>query len=1619
MVTTTLQTITWQKLREDPTAFEAIYFRWLPSGAPASEVTARASRIFRHHLDLAASRRPGAASIRVYRLGNISGLGPAIQIVNDDMPLLVDSVSSMLRRFGATVTDIVHPVIDALRDNHGLLRAIAPTSGTEPDIGDHTITESWIHIQLAESVDDDQLDRIERALPPLLAALRRVSGDTPAMTSTLLAVAQALDSLAAPDPHAVDCAKLLSWLADGRFTLLGYGYHRIDADPVPQNPASGSAASPQLLPDAGLGVLHRRLDADIDVPLSGPDRPVLRLSNSSLDPILPGASDGYVITVSDHVGSADPKQSVRVRGEHVFIGTLTVTGQHENILDIPVISSRVHQVIEWAGFGLNSFSGQALLETLQTFPRAELFAADDRRLFETVSAIMDLGLRRQVRLFLRPDVRSTALYCLVYLPRDRYSTDVRLRMRAILQAEFDAEQIDYSARASESDLAVVYFTVHRRADAGPADASESNRERVQDLLFATTRTWVDLLAAQLALTPELPGELARVYSAAFPATYQQEFPPSRALADLRRLYALDDGAIDTDLYRSLDTSEGEWRFTLYVHGDGVSLSRVLPILHSLGTEVVDERPYPLTLPDGSRRWIYDFGLRIPAALTDSPGLPETRLRRLCAEAVVAMWSGHTEIDSLNELVLRAGLHWRDISILRAYAKYLQQTGFAYSFANISRVLLGQPATSSAFIELFKAHFDPATDSDIAAERADAIEQRLRAHIEKVVSLDADRILRAILGLIGATLRTNYFRTDESAGRRDYLSFKFDARAIDGLPEPRPQFEIFVYSPRVEGVHLRFGPVSRGGLRWSDRLEDFRTEILGLVKAQAVKNAVIVPVGAKGGFVVKQPPPATADPVADRHALQAEGIACYRTFICGLLDLTDNIDRTTGEVIAPPQVRRRDSDDTYLVVAADKGTATFSDIANDVARHYGFWLGDAFASGGSVGYDHKAIAITAKGAWESVKRHFAEIDIDTQSQDFTVVGIGDMSGDVFGNGMLLSRHIRLIAAFDHRHIFLDPNPDAQRSFTERERMFALPRSSWADYDRDLISAGGGVYDRTAKSIPVTAAVRNALGLDPDTDTLSPPEMIRAILKSPVQLLWNGGIGTYIKSSTETDADVGDKSNDAVRVNANELRVKVIGEGGNLGVTALGRIQFCRHGGKCNTDAVDNSAGVDCSDHEVNIKVLLDGVVAAGELALPERNELLASMTDEVAELVLRDNISQNLRLGLSRAHAPAMAAVHRRLLADLERRHGLDRDLEGLPSDAEMGRRIAAGTGLASAELANLLAHVKLSLKKELLAGNLPDSGAFASVLPNYFPEPLRERFGSTVHRHPLRREIIATTVVNRVVDDGGTTYVFRLVEEMGVTVEDAVRAFTAVTEIFDMHELWHRIRTVPMPTAVRDELELETKRTLDRASRWLLTNRPQPIAIGTDIARYRHAMRAMSALVPAWQPGTIRDDLITRSRSAIERGAPRSLAEQVYLMIYRFPMLDIVDIAEIAQREQREVLALYYHLQRHFEVLRLLDAVVGLQRSDRWHTLARLAVRDDLYDSLRSLTLDVLKVTSPAEDPAEKIAFWESLNRSRLARAKTALEEIFAAGTLDLASLSVAARQVRSMAGGVESSALV
>ncbi|ARE35012.1 NAD-glutamate dehydrogenase [Rhodococcus sp. BH4] len=1585
------------------TRLREAFFTHIDEGDSDDVINGRSDRVLLAHLALGRQRTPGTAVWRVYRPSGSEGLGAAVQIVTDDMSLLVESVTAMLNRQGVGISQFAHPILTVERDDSGNLMSL----------GDSGIQESWMHVQLDSEVEDSALDAIEAHLGKVLADVRQVVGDTPDMKALQLRVADELESAAetasgriTPEEFS-DTARLLRWMADGNYAVLGY--RRFE----------GTKDGSRTVADSGLGVL--RSDAVTEGPMSLPpvadlpDRPLLVLTQGSFPATVHRAVYPYFVGVSilDDEGN--------IVGEHRFLGVFTVVALHENVLAIPLIERRVREVIARAGVDLHSYSGQAMLEVIQSFPRTELFSSDAETLFETVHAVHSIGLRRQVRLFVREDTFGRFVSCLVYLPRDRYTTRVRLAMQNLLWREFGPGTVDYTARVTENDLALLHVTIRRDPDSEPVhlDVSEANRERVQALLTEVSRSWDDRINDLVRESPGVDPELVQRYSRVLPDGYKEDFEPSRALADIARLEALAPGAIDVLLYRAVDSAPGAWRFTLFVGGDGISLSQVLPVLQSLGVEVLDERPHVVQRLDGVQCWIYDFGLSVPADLRASVEIdldaqvpletstaPLTEVQKRFTAAFGAVWFGRAEADRFNELVLRAGMSWRQAVVLRAYAKYLRQATFPYSQFHIEGIALTHPQTAFALVQLFEAMFDPEKQDDI---RVAELDEQLRASIDEVLSLDADRILRGMFSLVKATLRTNFYVVDADGRSRDYLSVKLDPSRISELPKPRPAFEIYVYSPEVEGVHLRFGAVARGGLRWSDRREDFRTEVLGLVKAQAVKNAVIVPVGAKGGFVVKNPPLPTGDPAVDRMATLETGKACYTTFISGLLDITDNVHAATGEVVTPDRVVRKDDQDRYLVVAADKGTATFSDLANSVAAKYDFWLGDAFASGGSVGYDHKGMGITARGAWESVKRHFRELGVDTQTQDFTTVGVGDMSGDVFGNGMLLSRHIRLVGAFDHRHIFLDPNPDAASSFVERQRLFELPRSSWADYDKSLISEGGGVWDRTVKSVPIAESVRIALGLAEGVTKLSPPELMQAILSAPVDLLWNGGIGTYVKASTETNAQVGDKSNDAVRVDGQDLRVKVIGEGGNLGVTALGRIEFSANGGHINTDAIDNSAGVDCSDHEVNIKILLDSLVRSQLLPSPERNPLLASMTDDVAALVLADNIAQNALLGISRVTAPQMLGVHRRQLTDLTKARGLDRKLEALPTDKEIERRLEAGVGLTSPELATLTAHVKLSLKDDLLATELPDNDFFAQQIPQYFPTAVRDRFETEIKAHPLRRQIVATMLVNEVIDNGGITYAYRLAEETGASSTDSIRAYAAVREVFALDEVWSRIRSAGVSAEIENELIVESCRLLDRASRWFLANRPQPIAVGAEVARYSAAYRATAPLVPGLLAGHQLDDLLVRAQSVIDRGAPEALALDVFRLLDVYCLLDIADIADIADHDITEVAELYYALDAHLGIDWLLSAVSGLERGDRWHSLARLALRDDLYSSLRQLTMEVLAGGEPGESPQEKIDEWESTNASRLSRARAALVEIFESGTLDLATLSVAARQVRSM----------
>ncbi|MCB0929010.1 MAG: NAD-glutamate dehydrogenase [Mycobacterium sp.] len=1548
-------------------------------------------------LRLGRRRTAGQTLVTVDEAPDSGDGGAVLQVITDAGPMLTDSLTVLLHRLGVGYAAIMSPVLRAERNDDGELLGIAP-AGPGDGAG---VDEVWIHVRLAPTVDRAALAELRRQLPDVLGDAYQVSCDADAMNAALLSLSEQIAADSGdrfPGPDRADVAALLRWLADGHFVLLGY-----QRCPVRDGRAT-------VDPDSRLGTMLRRTEV---LPQLTDNNDPLVLAHATVPSYLRYGAYPYIVVVREHPGT----DAV----EHRFVGLFTVAAVNANVLDIPLVAGRVRGALALAADDPTN-PGALLLDVMQTIPRPELFALSARELYDMASTVIGLGSSRRALLFARTDSLGHFVSCLVYLPRDRYTTAVRLEIQDILVRELGGTGIDYSARVSESPWAVVHFTVRlpEGESASAADVSAADAARIQGLLTAAARTWSDRLYGAVA-DGRIDLATAEHYASAFSATYRQFHTPDDTIGDIAIIEALHhdsvrlvfaDGGEEPD-----EAGDDVATLTWYLGGRAASLSDLLPMLQSMGVEVLDERPFSVTRPDGMEVWIYRFRIALSADIVADQAAhvdAESNVADRFADSVTAIWQGRVEIDGFNELVLRAGLTWPQVALLRAYAKYLRQARFPYSQPYIESVLNDNPRTVRALVALFEAIFDPGLADVERAARAQAAAVAVAADIDALVSMDTDRVLRAFASLIQATLRTNYFVTKEDSARaKGVLAIKLDSGLVDELPLPRPRFEIFVYSPRVEGVHLRFGAVARGGLRWSDRREDFRTEVLGLVKAQAVKNAVIVPVGAKGGFVVKNPPAPTGDPAADRDATRTEGVTCYRLFIAGLLDLTDNVDRADGAVLPPAQVVRRDGDDAYLVVAADKGTASFSDIANDVAAQYGFWLGDAFASGGSVGYDHKAMGITAKGAWESVKRHFRELGVDTQRQDFTVVGIGDMSGDVFGNGMLLSEHIRLVAAFNHLHIFVDPDPDAARSFPERRRLFELPRSGWDDYDPALISPGGGVFSRQQKSIPISSQMAAALGLDETVTEMAPPALVKAILQAPVDLLWNGGIGTYVKAETESDADVGDRANDAVRVNGNQVRAKVIGEGGNLGVTSRGRIEFDLSGGRINTDALDNSAGVDCSDHEVNIKILVDSLVSQGTVAPDARAALLESMTDEVAELVLVDNAAQNDLMGTSRAQAPSLLNVHARQIDDLEATRGLNRELEALPGPKEIARRQEAGLGLTSPELATLMAHVKLALKDDLLATELPDQEVFASRLPEYFPQQLRSRFAGDIRGHQLRREIVATMLVNDVIDTAGITFGFRIVEDTGVSSVDAVRAFAATDAIFGVGKTWAAIREVgrsnTVPVAVSDRMTLDLRRLIDRAGRWLMNYRPQPLAVGAEINRFAAKVAALTPRMPNWLRGD--DEKIVTSVTAefIDAGVPAELAYTVASGLYQYSLLDVIDIADIAERDTEEVADTYFTLLDHLNSDRLLSAVSRLPRDDRWHALARLAVRDDIYSSIRLLTFDVLAVGEPDETGEEKIAEWQQMNSSRLGRASRTLAEIDADGEYDLATLSVAARQIRNM----------
>lgn len=1559
-----------------------------------------------------------------------------LYVATDDMPHIVSSLTAYLSaHFGGFVT-ILHPTFLAERGPDGTLLSLRGTgmrgnlaSGDTATLGVPSLKlsenapagttvaiESWIAIRLTRYLTEEDQRRCEKEVERVLADVRACHTDLDAMVTRVFDLAQSMYELRgatlghgeesyAANPRGVEPASrvevaqdFLHWLTRGNFVFMGVKERVLDG-------TSGAIALVDR-PGSALGIL-RSTEGKSRIQLSGDTldralfpRPVYITKANSRSTV---ARNDYL----DYIGVRRFDMSGRVIGEYVILGLFTRQAYSLPAIETPLVRERIAMVRRRLGYHPGSYSDKALLGALEDYPRLELLQASVNELAETFSGIMGLEERRKTRLFLRADRFNRFITAVVYLPRDRYNTDVRYRIEQVFRQEFDLSAIDYEVYLSSSSLARLFFRIRLT---NPNDVPTTDHQALEKQMQQVTRSWAEATAAAIeAWKPGAEGRrLASAWADASSAAYRADYTVEQAIEDIVILESLSGkkpAAIKVEAGEANTT-----RLKTYLSAPH-TLTELLPVMQNMGLVVVDQKPYEFKPEDGEEYgYLYDFGVEFPE------GVDPNAVASLYEDALNAYLLGERESDTLDRLILSEGLTWQEARLFRALNHYLIQLGLGYTPSFMSNTLLANPGITKHLVEFFNVSFDPnngLNDEQRNARRED-LEAALVEELNKIPTLDADRYLRSLSKVIRAILRTNAYLG------REAFAIKVAPQQIDFAPLPRPKFEIFVYSPRVEGVHLRFGDVARGGLRWSDRRDDFRTEVLGLVKAQMVKNAVIIPTGAKGGFYPKQLP----DPAVDRDAWITEGRESYKVFIRSLLDVTDNLAVGTDgseTVVRPEGVIARDENDYYLVVAADKGTAAFSDTANAISLERGFWLGDAFASGGSVGYDHKAMGITARGAWESVKRHFAELGHDAQTEAFTAVGIGDMSGDVFGNGLLRSKATRLVAAFDHRDIFLDPTPDAAVSFEERQRLYNLPRSSWQDYNRELISAGGGVYSRGLKSIEITPEVREVLGLDESVTELAPTELISAILKAPVDLIYNGGIGTYVKASTETNAQVGDKANDALRVNGKDLRAKIVGEGGNLGFTQLGRIEAARNGVLLNTDAIDNSAGVETSDREVNIKILVDRLVARGELSSEERASFIESLQDEVGGKVLETNVDQNVLLQ-GEFHGSFLGTnLYKRLMHDLEEHAGLNRAVEFLPTDEELDERLeTTGDRLTRPELAVLAAYVKIYLTHALEQTDFADDPYLEGVLRTYFPAALVERFGQHLDSHPLRKEIICTRVANELVNIGGITFAYRIMEEFNVGIDSVARAFIVARELFELgtaaklhSELSPKTPLDAWFTVLRDN-----QRVLDRAVRWFITERG--VVAGATISELLEnfgSVVEMRRNLPEYLSGISR----ARVRAKRDAGEAWGLPEDLIVIWIRgfegYALLDVIRSAADHDFEATSLAPVYFATYDRFKVDELLGLITELPRSDRWEILARQAMRGGLYETAAELALSVAEGAkgdfSTVDGAQQALAEWIEEHPTRVGNIDRILDEIAeaapdATGHPRLAVVSVALRTLAS-----------
>ncbi len=1509
------------------------------------------------------------------------------------IPFCTASVRGELNRRNLTIHSIASSNLCTRRDEAGeLLQVLTDEEGASGDVPE----EALLYFEIGRHTNPSELDELRQALEEILEEVALVVDDFPAMSERMLEVGSQIRASESVDLELrEEAAAFIEWLRQAHMTLLGYEYLEV------KHPGK-SKQQVVVVQDASLGMLRHRetrgaedLRADLEH-ISAEDlrRRQLSFSKSRL------RSRVHRLTYPDYVEVKVFNAAGTLVGQHRFIGLYTSSVYTMNPDLIPILRRKVARIMEMSSFDSSDHESRELVRVLELFPRDELFQSSIQELYDTVTAVNRIQERRQTRLFIRRDPHGKFVNCMVYIPRDSYNTEQREKIESILCAAFNAEETEFTTHFSESILVRCHFVL--RVD--PRNALDYDASEIEDRIVQATLVWEDRL--RIRLIEEFGEERGELYvsdlAAGFPPGYRDDFDPRVAVLDIKQILRLQNGEeLTMSLYRLVEEGGEMLRLRLYRSGDSLPLSDVLPILENLGLRVMTERPYGVRAADGSVYWVQEFTLIY--ALSHNIVMDEVKAE--FEDAFSLIWFGKAESDAFNRLLIGTRLSWREIALLRAYARYLRQVHFPFSVDYIAETLAHHLQITGCIVELFLTRFSPVFegDEDWRAEREKMVEQKIVDSLEHVQNLGEDRIIRQFVLVIKATLRTNFFQEAPGGSLKPYFSFKLKPGDIPGIPQPVPLYEIYVYSPRVEGVHLRGGKVARGGLRWSDRQEDFRTEVLGLVKAQQVKNAVIVPVGAKGGFVARQ-----LRPNMTREEVQQEGIACYKMYIQALLDITDN--RTESGVVRPEHVVCKDDEDPYLVVAADKGTASFSDIANTISAQYSFWLGDAFASGGSAGYDHKKMGITARGAWVSVQRHFREMEIDVQSTDFTVVGIGDMAGDVFGNGMLLSEHIRLVAAFNHMHIFIDPEPDAAISFVERQRLFVLPGSGWTDYNTDLISAGGGVFSRTAKSIQISPEMKSRF--DIEADHLPPTELISHLLRAPVDLLWNGGIGTYVKARAESHTDVGDKANDGLRVNASELRCRVIGEGGNLGITQLARVEFGLAGGRSNTDFVDNAGGVDCSDHEVNIKILLNAVVARGDLTEKHRNAMLVEMTESVAELVLLNNYHQVQAISMAEFQAVQRGGEYQRFIRSFEEAGRLDRELEFLPSDEEILERRLRGQALTRPELSVLVSYSKAVLKEQLIESDLGADPYLSLAVDSAFPRQLVDAYATEIREHRLHREIMATQLANDIVNRMGMSFIQRQQTATGVMVADVARAYIAAMEIYGIRDLWSQIEALDhqVSSGIQMEMILSLIRLVKRTTRWLLRNRRHQLAPTDCIAGFAGGLEQLREAYPDMLRGRAADQFQTLHDHFVAEGVDTELAQAVAAADHAYTALGIIQATGDTDAPLMDVARLYFYIGERLELDWFSDLIMSTKIENEWQALARDTYLEDLEWQQRTLAIGALRHMGDDLNLLKCINQWEKKEAMLVQRWRDMLAELHSNVAPDFAMFAVANRELLDLA---------